>query len=52
MTVIPIATVALGTIPNGLVRELEELEIRKQVENIETQALLRSAGILRRVLEA
>ena len=33
----------------GLVKGLEELEIRKQVETIQTMALLRSARILRRV---
>ena len=41
---------ALRTIPKGLV-QLEDLEIRGQVETIQTTALLKSARILRRVLE-
>ena len=45
--VIPIVIGALGTIPKGL----EEWEIRGQVEKIQTTALLRSARILRRVLQ-
>ena len=35
----------------GLVKRLEDLEIRGQVETIQTTALLRSSRILRRVLE-
>ena len=50
MTLIPIV-IALGTIPKGLVKGIEYLEIREQVENIQTSALLRSARILRRVLD-
>ena len=45
----PIVIGALGTITKGLVLELEELEIRRQVETIQTTALLRLARILRRV---
>ena len=41
----------LVTVTKGLVQELEELEIRTRVENIQKIALLRSARILRRVLE-
>ena len=41
----------LGTIPKGLVERLEELVIRGRVETIQTTALLRSARIMRRVLE-
>ena len=48
---IPIVVVALGTVPKRLMKELEDFEIRKQVETIQTTALLRSARILRRVLE-
>ena len=47
MTVIPIEVSALGTISKGLVKELENLEIR--VETTQTTAFLRSARILRRV---
>ena len=51
MKVIPIVIGALGTIPKGLIKRLEDLEIRGLVETILTTALLRSARILRRVLE-
>ena len=51
MTVIPIVVGALGTVPKGLVKGLKDLEIRNQVETIQTTALLRLARILRRVLE-
>ena len=51
VTVIPFVVGALGTIPKGLLKELEVLEIRGQVENIQTTALLRLARILRRDLE-
>ena len=49
--VIPIVTGALGTIPNVLVKRLEDLEIREQVETLQKTPLLRSVRILRRVLE-
>ena len=42
-------TGALGTVSKG--RGLDELEIRGQIETIQTTALLRSARILWRVLE-
>ena len=42
---------AIGTINRGLIQGLEDLEIRGRVEIIQTTALLRSARILRRVLE-
>ena len=40
----------VGTIPKEYVKGLEVLDKRRQVENIQTTALLKSAGILR-VLE-
>ena len=49
--VVAIGIDALVTIPKGLVKRLEDLEIRWQLEIIKTTALLRSARILRRVLE-
>ena len=49
--VISIVIGALGTILKGLVKGLEDLEINGQVETIQSTALLRSARILRRVLE-
>ena len=51
VTVIPILIGVLGTITKGLVKELEDLEIRIGVETIQTRALLRSARILKSVLE-
>ena len=41
----------VGTIPKVLEKELEDLEIRGRVKTIQTTALLKSARILRRVLE-
>ena len=43
--------IALGTVTKGLIQGLEDLEITGRVETIQTTALLRSARILRRVLE-
>ena len=51
MTLISIITDAQGTVPKGLIKRLEELEIGGHVETIQTASLLRSARILRRVLE-
>ena len=50
MNLIQIVSSAIGTVIKGLVQRLEDLEIR-QVETIQTTALLRSDRILRRVLE-
>ena len=49
--IIPIVTGAFGTVTNGLKKGLENLDIRGRVETIQTTTLLRSARILRRVLE-
>ena len=43
--------IAIGTIPKGLVKELEDMEIRGQVETIQTTSSLRSVRILGRDLE-
>ena len=51
VTFIPIVIGALGTVTKGLIKGLEDLEIRGRVESIQTTTLLRSAKILRRVLE-
>ena len=53
MKVILLAIVigSLGTIPKGLVKELEDLEVREPLEIIQTTVLLRSAKILKRALE-
>ena len=47
----PIVISALGTITKGLLKGLEDLEVSGRVETIQTTALLRTARILRRVLE-
>ena len=44
------STGALGTIPKGLVKGLDDLEIRGQAEAIQTTVLSRLARILRRDL--
>ena len=51
VTVVPKVSDALGTIPKRLVKGLEDLKIKGQVETIQITALLRSARILRGVLE-
>ena len=50
VTVIPIIIGALCTVTKGLLKRLEDMEIRGWVETIQTTASLRSARILRRVL--
>ena len=50
-TIVPIVIGALGTITKGLLKGLEDLEFGGRVETIQTTALLRTARILRRVLE-
>ena len=51
VTIVPIVIVALGTITKGLLKGLEDLEVGGRVETIQTTALLRTARILRWVLE-
>ena len=51
ITIVPIVIGALGTITKGLLKGLEDLEVSGQVETIQMTALLRTARILRRVLE-
>ena len=51
VTIIPIVIGALGTITKGLIKGLEDLEITRRVETIQTTALLRSANIMRIILE-
>ncbi len=41
----------ISVLRKGLMRKLEELEIVEKIETIQTSTLLRSARILRRVLE-
>ena len=51
VTIVPIVIGALGTITKGLLKGLEDLEIGGRVETIQTTARLRTARILRRILE-
>ena len=51
VTIISIVIDAFGTVTKGLQKGLEDLEVGGRVETIQTTALLRTARILRRVLE-
>ena len=51
VTVIPIVIGAFGTVTKRLLKGLDDLEVGGGVETIQTTALLRTVGILRRVLE-
>ena len=51
VTIVPIVIGAFGTVTKGLLNGLEELEVGRRVETIQTTALLKTARILRRVLE-
>ena len=51
MIIIPIEIGAFGTVTKGLLKGLEELEVGGRAETIQTTTLLRTARILRRVLE-
>ena len=51
VTIIPIVIGAFGTVTKGLLKGLEDLEVGDRVETIQTTALLKTARILRRVLE-
>ena len=51
VTIISIVISAFGTTSRGLLKGLEDLEIGSRVETTQTTALLRTARILRRVLE-
>ena len=51
VTIVPIVIGAFGTVTKGLLKDLKDLEVSGWVETIQTTALLRTARILRRVLE-
>ena len=51
VTAVLIGIGAFGTITKGLLKGLEGFEVGGRVETIQMTALLRTAGILRRVLE-
>ena len=51
VTIIPIVIGAFSNVAKGLLTGLENLKIRGLVETIQTTALLKTARILRKVLE-
>ncbi len=51
VTITRIVISAFGTLTKGLLKGVEELEVGGRVETIQMIVLLRSAKILRRVLE-
>ena len=51
VTIIPIVIGAFGTVTKGLLKGLEDFEVGGRVETIQTTKLLRTARILKRVLE-
>ena len=51
VTIIPIVIGAFGTVTKGLLKGLEDLEVGGRLETIQTTALLRTARILRSVME-
>ena len=51
VTIVPLVIGALGTLTKGLLKGLEALEVGGRVETIQTTALLRTAKILRRILD-
>ena len=51
VTIRPIVIGAFGTVTKGLLKELEDLEVGRRVETVQTTVLSRTAKILRRVLE-
>ena len=51
VTIIPIVIGAFGSVTKGLLKGLEDLEFGGRVKTIQTTALLKTARILRRVLE-
>ena len=51
VTIIPIVIGAFGMVTKGLLKGLEDLEVGDRVETVQTTALLKTARILRRVLE-
>ena len=51
VTIVPIVIGAFSTVTKGLLKGLEDLGVGRRVETIQTTALLKTARILRRVLE-
>ena len=51
VTIVPIEIGAFGTVTKGLLKGLEDLDVGGREKTIQITALLRTASILRRVLE-
>ena len=51
VTIVPLVIGAFGTATTGLLKGLDDLEVGGRVETIQMTALLKTAWILRRVLE-
>ena len=51
VTIVPILIGVLGTVTKGLLKGLGDVAVGGRVETIQTTALLRTARILRRILE-
>ena len=51
VTIIPIVIGAFGTVTKGLLKGLENLEVVGRVATIQTTVIMKTARILRRVLE-
>ena len=51
VTIIPVVIDGFGSVTKGLLKGLEDLEVGGRVDTIQTTALLKTARILRRVLE-
>ena len=51
VTIISIVIGAFGTVTKGLLKALVDLEVGGRVETVQTTVLLRTARVLRRVLE-
>ena len=51
VTIVLIVIGAFGTVTKGLLKGLEDLEVGGRAETIQTTALLKTARMLRRVLE-
>ena len=51
VTIVPIVIGAFGTVTEGSLKGLDDLEVGGRVETILTTVLLKTARILRRVLE-
>ena len=51
MTIIPIEIGAFGTVTKGLLKDFDDLQVGGLVETIQITALLKTARILKRVLE-